>query len=454
MRHLLGLAFALAAAAGAVVPAQEPVFVLRPAWLIDGVSPAPRTNVDVVVRGERIEAVVARGTAAPPGATVVDLAGQTLLPGFVDTHGHLVGRIAEGGVEQLTALREAPANRQMLTVVRGGRIQLLCGVTTLRMAGEPNHNDLLLDEAIRAGIHVGPRIVSAGTVISNTGAHGAGSLGTDGPTAIRLAVRRNVQRGAEWIKLMHTDATATTAQMNPEDLAAAVDEAHRLGARVTMHATGRWGSAIRAAVEAGVDNVEHARPLTPELVALMLAKGTSATLTPAVYIGWRPGSATWRRMDTGVTGCEPWMTWLAGEFAAYRKARPDQETTDRPYEDREHGRAGRDMFQGVRNVQQQYLHAWKAGLPFSLGSDGFPGTLPLQVEFLVEAGIPPMAAIQAATSVGARLSGHGHRLGSIEAGKLADLVSVEGDAVADVANLRRLRLIMKGGERFDQLSWR
>src|SRR5262249_12517288 len=152
---------------------------------------------------------------------------------------------------------------------------------------------------------------------------------------VREAVRRNVREGAEWIKLLSTDVTPTTSQMALEDMKAAVDEAHRLGVKVTVHATGRWGSAIRTAIDAGVDNIEHARPLTSELIQLMLKKGTTVSLTPLVYIGWRPNTATWTMLDTGVDNGEQWMTYLAERIAEYRRAHPDQETHDRPYEDNE-----------------------------------------------------------------------------------------------------------------------
>lgn len=434
----------------------ERVLVITPGWLVDATGAPPRPNMAVVVRGSRIERIEPRDRLAPiPGATTIDLPGRTLLPGLIDTHSHFVLRYADGGVSGLYEQREAPPNVQMLKVVRTARVQLLCGITTVRQAGEPNFNDVLLRDAIRDGMHVGPRIIATGPHITNTGSHNAGNVfGVDGEVAIKQAVRRNVQRGAEWIKLTQLDATPDAGQMAFDDIKAAADEAHRLGVKVTMHATGRWGSAIRTAVEAGVDNIEHARPLTEDIVALMLKHGTSASLTPYVYIGWRPTPATWRTMDDGVSSGEEWMTFLAGQFAAYRRAHPDQETTDRIYEDNEPGRAQRDMFQAVKTVQRQYLHAWKSGLPFSLGSDGFYGVLNLQLEFLVEAGIPPMVAIQSATSVAARLVGYGDRLGTIEAGKLADMIAVEGNPIDDMTSMRRVRFIMKDGVRYDHLSWR
>ncbi|MCL4848907.1 MAG: amidohydrolase family protein [Acidobacteria bacterium] len=456
-RDRLGLVAlsALTLVAGAAAQPADRTLVIRPEWLIDATGSAPQPEMAVLVRGQRIAQVGPReSVGVPAGAEVVDLPGQTLLPGFIDTHSHFVLRYAPGGVLGLQAQREAPPNEQMLTVIRTARVQLLLGVTTVRQAGEPNFNDVLLREAIRDGRQVGPRIVASGPHITNTGAHNAGADGVDGPEAIRRAVRRNFARGVEWIKLTHLDATPESGQMALEDIRAAVDEAHRLGLKVTMHATGRWGSAMRAAIDAGVDNIEHARPLTEDLVARMIERGVSASLTPHVYIGWRPTPATWRTMDTGVAGAEEWMNHLAREFAAYRAAHPEQETVDRPYEDNEPGRAGRDMFQAVKTVQRQYLHAWKAGLPFSLGSDGFYGVLALQVEFLVEAGIPPIDALRTVTSTAARLIGYGDHLGTIEAGKLADLISVAGNPIDDITAVRRVRFIMKDGARYDHLSWR
>lgn len=441
---------------GTAAPPEEHVIALKPAWLIDGVQDEPLPGAVVLVRGRLIEAAgPASSVTIPTGATVIDLPGQTLLPGMIDTHSHLYFRYIVGGVQGLIDQETAAPNVQMLTVVRNARVQLLCGITTLRQTGEPHYNDVRLREAIDAGLQVGPRIISAGRLITNSGGHGTSEVGFfDGPDAVRKIVRQNFHKGSEWIKLSQIDLTPETAQMSPEDLKAAIDEAHRLGMKVTVHATGRWGSAMRTAILAGADNLEHARPLNKEMVALMLKHGTTASLTPLVYIGWRPSAQTWHVMDNVARNCNDWLDYLGAEFDAYRRAHPQQETEDRPYEDNEPGRERRDVFQGVKNVQRQYLEAHRAGLPFSLGLDTIFGAIPLEMEFLVEAGIPPIDAIRAGTTVAARLVGRGETLGTIETGKLADIISVEGNPVQEIRNMRRVRFIMKDGERFDTLSWK
>jgi imidazolonepropionase-like amidohydrolase len=437
--RVLAAAIAVAGLAGGAQG--EKVTAIRAAWIIDATGRPPIHDGTLVVTGRTITAVgPSASVKVPEGADVVDLPNQTVLPGLIDTHSHLAVRIAEGGVQSIQAQRSAPAERQMLTMLRNARVQLLCGVTTLRQCGDAYFNDIKIRDAAAAGLHPAPRIVSAGWPITNSGGHGIPAYWFDGPAAVREAVRRNVREGAEWIKLLSTDVTPASSEMALDDMKAAVDEAHRLGVKVTVHATGRWGSAMR--------------PLTSDLIRLMLHKGTTVSLTPLVYIGWRPTRATWTKLDTGVDSGEEWMTFLTDRIAEYRQAHADQETQDRPYEDNEPGRASRDMFQGVKNVQRQYLEAFRAGLPFSLGSDGIYGAVAPEIEFLVEAGVPPMDAIRAATAVAARLIGYGDRLGTLEPGKWADVISVEGNPLARIGDIRRVRFIMRDGIRYDRLSWR
>jgi imidazolonepropionase-like amidohydrolase len=309
--------------------------------------------------------------------------------------------------------------------------------------------DLVLKDAIAIGMHVGPRIISAGEHIGPE---------LDRPDAIREKVQEYFRAGAEWIKMTHVDLTPATAQIRPELLKAGIDEAHRVGLQVTVHAVGRWGSALRTAVEAGADNIEHARPLTEELVRLMLKHSTSASLTPLAYVGWYPTPQTFEAMDRGVSNGREWMEYLDREVADYRRTHPELETKDLPFESPitnvEPWRVERDMYQALSTVRQQYRRAHELGLPFSLGLDARYGGQAWQMQFLVEAGIPPLDTIRAATSVAANLIGYGDRLGTIERGKLADLIAVDGDPLRDMRAMRQVRFVMKGGVRYDTLSWR
>ena len=289
----------LALICGVRAGAQERAVALRAAWVIDATGRAPVADGVVLVRGNRIDAVGTRASVTiPAGAEVVDLPGQTLLPGLIDTHSHLSNWSMYpspfGGLGQ----RRAPASEQMVKMVRDARVQLLCGITTLRQCGEPGLSDLVLKQAIEVGVHPGPRIISAGEHIGPE---------LDSADAIRKKVGEYFRAGAEWIKMTHGDLTPTTAQISPALMKAGVDEAHRNGLKVTVHAVGRWGSAIRTAVEAGADNIEHVRPMTEEIVQLMLKHGTTASLTPIAYVGgWYPPPEAYEMMDTGVkNACMP-----------------------------------------------------------------------------------------------------------------------------------------------------
>jgi imidazolonepropionase-like amidohydrolase len=432
----------LALICGVRVEGQERVVALRAAWVIDATGSAPVADGVVLVRGNRIDAVGTRAAVTiPAGAEVVDLPGQTLLPGLIDTHSHLSNWSMYpspfGGLGQ----RRAPATEQMVKMVRD---------TTLRQCGEPGLSDLVLKQAIEVGVHPGPRIISAGEHIGPE---------LDSADAIRKKVGEYFRAGAEWIKMTHGDLTPTTAQISPALMKAGVDEAHRYGLKVTVHAVGRWGSAIRTAVEAGADNIEHVRPMTEEIVQLMLKHRTTASLTPIAYIGgWYPPPEAYEMMDYGVKSAPEWMDYLDRQISGFIRAHPEAVTTDLPFEspasDLEPWRASRDMYQALKTVQQQIRRAHELGLPFSLGLDSRYGGQAWQLQFLVEAGITPMDALRSTTSVAATLIGYGDRLGTIEKGKLADLISVQGNPIQDIRVMRQIRLVMKDGVRYDTLSWR
>ena len=347
------------------VAAQEQLIALGADWLIDGTGRPPVADALVIVRGNRIEAVGTRATVrVPAGAKILDLHGQTLLPGLIDTHSHLVNRSMFPSPFGGPGQRRAPPAEHMVKMVRHARVQLLCGITTLRQCGEPGLADLVLKQAIELGIQVGPRIIGGGEHIGPE---------IESAEALRKKVREYFQAGAEWIKMTHTDLTPTTAQIPPELLKAGIDEAHRLGLKATVHAVGRWGSALRTSIEAGADNIEHARPLTEEIVQLMLKHGTSASLTPLAYVGWYQPPDAFETMDLGVRSAAEWMEYLEREVAEYRRTHPEVETTNRPFEspitNLEPWRVTRDMYQALETVRRQYRRAHELGLPFSLGLD-------------------------------------------------------------------------------------
>lgn len=451
-RRTLGLvAVSLLLTWSSTVLAQERVLALRAAWIIDATGRPPIADGVVVVRGNRIDEVGTRASVKiPAGAEVIDLPGQTLMPGLIDTHSHLSNRSMYpspfGGLGQ----RRAPAAEQMVKMVRHARIQLLCGITTLRQCGEQGMSDLVLKQAIDLGVQAGPRIISAGEHIGPD---------VESADAIRKKIGEYFRAGAEWIKMTHGDLTPTTAQLSPALLKAGVDEAHRYGLKVTVHGVGRWGTAVRTAIEAGADNIEHVRPMTEDIVQLMLKHGTSASLTPIAYLGgWYPGPEVFETMDTGVKNATEWMDYLDRQITEYLKTHPEAWTSDLPFnspaDSMEPWRPSRDMYQALKTVQQQYRRAHELRLPFSLGLDARFGGQAWQLQFLVDAGITPMDAIRSATSVAATLIGYGDRVGTIETGKLADLISVQGNPIQDIRVMRQIRLVMKDGVRYDTLSWR
>jgi imidazolonepropionase-like amidohydrolase len=203
----------------------------------------------------------------------------------------------------------------------------------------------------------------------------------------------------------------------------------------------------------------------------MVKRGITASLTPIVYTGWRPGPEVFETMDRGVSNCADYMEYLAKQIAEFRKANPQNETggaamrsfmEGQPRPPQMGGRRGMPPAAlsqaagrpGIKTFQAQYKRAHELGLPFSLGLDAQYGGIPWSMEFLVEAGIPPMDAIRAGTAVAAKLIGYGDRLGTIEPGKLADLIGVEGNPAEDITRMRRLRFVMKDGDRYDATAWR
>ena len=399
---------------------------IRAGTLIDGRGGPPVRNAVIVIQGDRIQSV---GTSVPQGARVIDLSRQTVLPGFLDMHVHLSMRPIGEGDWVNSGTRESIAD-DALFGARNARQTLEAGFTTVRNVGARGFADVSLRNAINAGIVPGPRIVAGGHSLGISGGHcddngyAAGVLRepgplegiANGPEQIREAIRLQVKYGADVIKICATGGvlsqgtTVGTRQYDDEELAAVVRTAHFHDRRVAAHAHGAEG--IIAASRAGVNSIEHGSFLTDEGARVMVEHGTY--LVPTLMAGFMVGS------DSGAARLPAWAAskgraaWAASQ-------------------------------QGIRR-------AVAAGVKIALGTDAgvFPhGTNGREFELLVTfGGLTPMQAIQAGTMSAATLLGWEDRVGSVEAGKFADLVAVDGDPLANIALLQRPSFVMKGGEVF------
>ncbi len=394
---------------------------LAAARLIDGVSAAPRGRSVVLVEGERI-AAVGGPEIVPPGVEVIDLGDATLLPGLVDAHTHPLIGTDDYQVEHLRRSSAYKALRGLKAV----QDNLHAGWTTLRIAGDADVHYAHLDlrRAIDEGLFVGPRLTGAGHYISVTGGGGdinflspeqrviADGLVVDGVEAMRKAVRQEIKFGSDWIKILVTGAFVSTGDdpqhvhFSPEELAAVVAEAARRRVPVMAHAHAAEG--IKQAVRAGVRSIEHGTFIDDEGIELMLERGTF--LVPTLYIG------DYFIAQGSPTGAQQKLVDLSHR-----------------YREENYRRIGEAIRRGVKVVVGSDFGGW----PAHLNAREFAS--------LVEAGMTPMQAIQAGTRLGAELLGWEDRIGTIEPGKLADLVAVDGDPLTDIAALERPVFVMLGG---------
>ena len=424
----LAAALPLAAqqAPGARMPAATDTVVLRAARLVDGTGAAPVANGVVVVAGDRI---VAAGAASrvrvPAGARTIDLGDATLLPGLIDAHTHITGRVLGDPRGDDAAARDYPGMEAILAV-ENARRTLMAGFTTIRNLGSPEFFDVALRMAIEEGKVPGPRIQTAAHSIGITGGHcdengyrpglmdGDVKSGiADGVDQVRAAVRYQIKYGADVIKTCATggvlsegDAVGVT-QYGLEELTAMVEEARKHERRVAAHAHGAEGIAIAA--RAGVSSIEHGSFLDEAGARLMAQRGTY--LVPTLMAG----EAVERAASSGV------LTGLRAE-----KARA----------------AATAMRRAIRV-------AAAAGVPIALGTDSgvIPhGTNAHEMELMVEwGGLTPMQAIVAGTSSAAKLMGWEDRVGTLAAGRFADVIAVPGDPTKDISAMTRVRFVMKGG---------
>jgi imidazolonepropionase-like amidohydrolase len=412
----------LPALAAAAEPPQPPAgavdqkaIVLRCGRLLDVRKGTLAEGALVIVRGSEIGEILPRGGRIPDGAVVHDLSAYTVLPGLIDAHTHTFLQPGDYDVQLL----KQSLPRRTLQAAAAARALLRAGFTAIRDLETEGalYGDADLRDAIADGLIPGPRMQAATRAISTTGNYALlgyapevavpkGVQIADGADGMRKAVREQIEHGADWIKfyadyrkfLPTGEILDLRVTMTAEEMAALVDEAARRRRPVAAHCYG--DEATRAAVKAGVRSIEHGLFLDETTFRMMIDKGV----------------------------------YYCPTLSAYRASQEEQPTP-----------AWKKVVEGHR---ESFRRALRMNVKIASGSDA--GSIPhgdaaRELEIMVEYGMTPLRAIQAATLVNAELLGWHDKIGAIEPGRLADLIAVEGNPLTDIAALRRVRFVMKGG---------
>ncbi len=404
-----------------------PLTVIRAGTLIDGQSETPRKNQLIFVRGQRIEKVADGSSAIPAGAKTIDLSGATVLPGMIDSHTHLFlwGEDPAKGGYDANILKAGIALRAARATYAAKRA-LEQGFTTLRDVETEGagYGDIGIKQAIEEGTIPGPRVFGATRGISTTGGYNLegyapelampkGVQIVDGPVEARKAAREQLEHGADWLKVYMTHRSWVDKQghlvsqptLTVEELRAIVDEAHGWGKKVACHAYN--GEGLQRGLDGGCDSIEHGLDISDAQIAQMAKQGTWYCPTLGVY----------------------YLDWAAA-----------------------------DTPEGQRDRARAHLHetsfrkAVKANLKIVFGTDigGIPWQDPIAAEFkwMVNLGMTPAAAIQAATSRSAEMLGSNGELGVVAEGAYADIIAVGADPLKDISELEKVKFVMKDGAVF------
>ena len=406
--------------------------VIRAGTLLDGKSDTPRHDQIIVIRGNLIDSVSdAASTKIPQGATVIDLSKETVLPGLIDSHTHILLQgedPAEGGYD--VNILKYPLSLRAARATVSVRRALEQGFTVLRDVETEGagYGDVGIKQAIEGGYIPGPRLRVATRAISTTGGYPLegyapelempkGAQVIDGPVEARKAAREQLDHGADWIKVYMTHRSwvgksgelASQPTLTLEELKAIVDETHGWGKKVACHAYSSTG--LQRALDGGCDSIEHGLQISDAQIAQMVKQGTWYCPTISVYYtDWGP--------------------------------------PDTPEGQRDRLRASAH--------EESFKKALKAGVKIVFGTDmgGIPWTQPIAQEFprMVDLGMSPMEAIRSATSRAAEMLEMSGQVGVVASGAYADIIAVQGDPLKNIKELGNVQFVMKDGKVFKAAS--
>jgi len=411
--------------------AQKPAgktYVVKAARLFDGKSSALVTPGLLVVTDGKIIAVGPKSTS-PAGAEVIDLGDATLLPGFIDAHTHLTSMYSEDWKQNTLDTLQKTVAEQALDASANARITLMAGFTTVRDVGSRDYLDVGLRNAVRDGVVPGPRMLVTVHALGSTGGHcdfaggfRAGLFGREsdpldgvinGPDQARYAVRLDHKYGADIIKVCATGGVLSltddvdTPQLTQAELDAIVDEAHALRRKTAAHAHGAEGA--KRAIRAGIDSIEHGSFLDDEALDMMKQRGTY--LVPTLIAG----ESLKEKMDKGL--------YLPPAIAAKARA-------------------------ALAARSQMFQHALAKGVKIGFGTDAAVyrhGRNGEEFHLMVDLGMKPIDALRSAALTDAELLGLADQIGTLEPGKLADIVAVPGDPLENIRQTEHVLFVMKEG---------
>ncbi len=388
--------------------------VLKGGTLLDGKGGTPLPDSVIEITDKKFTYVGDGGGFDDAGAEqIIDLSGMTVLPGLIDCHEHQIITRTHGAIPEQFAL---DTNYLLLRSVGAALQRLREGVTTVREMGAIGYTNLMMRLATERGLVLGPRIVTCGKPISMTGGHAYQlCIEADGVDEVRKAARQLLKDGVDFVKVMTSNEgpnKATLAlkakgkplsmpQFSEAEIRAAVEEAHNAGKKALAHSVSKVS--IRRCINAGIDCIEHANYLDKENAELMAERGIFLVLTFAVHK--EQTNTSWER---GALKAETMATLLAAQKIGFK-------------------------------------NALEAGVPLAVGTDALPD-MALEMQLMIEQGLAPMDAIVAATWGGAQLLDLEDEVGTVETGKLADIVVLRADPLADIMNLREVEIVIKQGD--------